>query len=101
MTAPTGNQLSNGVNIEVHNEDTGGPPIQLKGESSDTVQVFIDQLYSKLRTARKSGDRLRCQQVNVFGFANLTMAAFEHAQCSSHSWVFAGETGGAVCCPAQ
>ncbi len=98
MTAPSGNQPPHPITIEVHNEDTGGN-IKLTGKTSDTVQTFIDQLYSQLRTTRKNGDRLRCKEVNVFSFANLTIAAFEKDQCSSHSWTFAGETGGAACCP--
>jgi hypothetical protein len=98
MTAASSNQPSHPVTIEVHNEDTGGD-IKLTGDTSHTVQTFIDQLYSQLRTTRKNGDRLRCKQVNVFSFASLMMAAFEKDQCSSHSWTFAGETGGAACCP--
>lgn len=98
MTAPSDNQSSHRVTIEVHNEDTGGQ-LKLTGETSDTVQSFIDQLYSQLRTTHKDGDRLRCKQVNVFSFANLTIAAFEKDHCSSRSWTFAGQTGGAACCP--
>jgi hypothetical protein len=87
------------VNIVVHNEDTGGKPIQLKGESTDTVQGFIDQLYKALRTTRKDGDRLRCggKGVNVFSFANLTVEDFQRQQCAAHEWTFAGDTGGALC----
>lgn len=98
MTAASDNQPFHPITIAVHNEDTGGE-IKLSGDSSDIVQAFIDQLYSQLRTTRKNGDRLRCKEVNVFNFANLAMAAFEKDQCSSHSWTFAGETGGAACYP--
>ena len=37
------------VNIVVHNEDTGGKPIDLQGESTATVQSFIDKLYQAHR----------------------------------------------------
>jgi len=89
------------VNIVVHNEDTGGKPIDLKGESTDTVQSFIDKLYEALRSTRKDGDRLRCggSGVNVFSFANLTIADFQRQQCAAHEWAFAGATGGALCSP--
>lgn len=85
------------TNIVVHNEDTGGKPIDLKGESTDTVQSFVDQLYQALRTTRKDGDRLRCgpSGVNVFSFVKLTIEDFERQQCAAHEWVFAGATGGA------
>jgi hypothetical protein len=87
------------VMIIVHNEDTGGRPIQLKGENTETIQTFIDRLYDALRTARKADDRLRCggSGVNVFSFAALTVADFQRQQCAAHEWVFAGATGGAVC----
>jgi hypothetical protein len=88
------------MTIIVHNEDTGGKPIQLSGQSTDTVQTFIDRLYEALRTAHKPDDRLRCggSGVNVFSFATLAMADFQRQQCAAHEWVFAGATGGAVCC---
>lgn len=88
------------VTIIVHNEDTGGKPIQLNGQNTDTVQAFIDRLYEALRTARKPDDRLRCGDsgVNVFSFAALTVADFQRQQCAAHEWLFAGATGGAVCC---
>ena len=87
------------VNIVVHNEDTGGKPIDIQGENTDQVQVFIDKLYKALRTTRKNDDRLRCggSGVNVFNFASLTIADFQRQQCSAHEWVFAGATGGALC----
>jgi hypothetical protein len=97
------NEKQQPVNIVVHNEDTGGKPIDLKGESTDKVQIFIDQLYQALRTTRKDGDRLRCggSGANVFGFANLTIADFQRQQCAAHEWTFAGATGGALCSPFQ
>lgn len=92
-------QKSHPVNIMVHNEDTGGKPIDLKGESTDTVQSFVNELYEALRTTRKDGDRLRCggSGANVFSFSNLTIADFQRQQCAAHEWVFAGATGGAKC----
>lgn len=91
------------VNIVVHNEDTGGKPIDLKGESTDTVQTFIDKLYAALKTTHKADDRLRCgpKAVNVFSFSTLTIEEFERQQCAAHEWVFAGATGGASCCQSQ
>jgi len=80
--------------IVVHDEDTG-KAIELKGESSDRVQVFADKLYAALRTTRKAGDRLRCKTVNVFDYTGLTISDFERQHCSAHEWTFAGETGGA------
>jgi hypothetical protein len=90
-------QKQHPVNIVVHNEDTGGKPIDLKGESTDTVQSFVDQLYKALRTTRKDGDRLRCgaSGVSVFAFLSLSIADFQHQQCAAHEWTFAGATGGA------
>lgn len=84
------------VSIVVHNEDTG-KPIDLRGESTDTVQNFIDKLYEALRTTRKDGDRLRCggSGVNVFAYANLLITDFQRQQCAAHEWTFAGATGGA------
>jgi len=96
-------QKVHAVNIVVHNEDTGGKPIDLKGESTDTVQSFIDKLYEALRSTRKDGDRLRCggSAVNVFSFANLDIADFQRQHCAAHEWVFAGKTGGALCSHSQ
>lgn len=90
------NQKPHTVTIVVHNEDSG-KSIKLEGESTDSVQSFIDKLYEALRTTQKPGDRLRCgaSQVNVFGYANLSIADFERSHCSAHEWVFAGATGGA------
>jgi hypothetical protein len=87
------------VTIIVHNEDTGGKPIQLSGQVNDTVQSFIDKLYEALRTTRKPDDRLRCggSGVNVFSFAALTIADFQRQHCAAHEWLFAGATGGALC----
>jgi len=87
------------VTIIVHNEDTGGKPIQLDGDATDTVQTFIDKLYNALRSAHKPEDRLRCGSsgVNVFSFAALTIADFQRQHCAAHEWVFAGATGGARC----
>ena len=101
MEADIKNQKPHSVTIVVHNEDTGGKPIELRGESTDTVQSFINKLYDALRTTRKDGDRLRCgpSGVNVFSYANLTIADFERQHCASHEWTFAGATGGASCCP--
>jgi hypothetical protein len=84
------------VTIVVHNEDTG-KSIKLEGESTDSVQSFINELYEALRTTQKPDDRLRCgaSQVNVFGYANLSIADFERSHCAAHEWVFAGATGGA------
>lgn len=98
MTANHGQQ-PHPVNIVVHNEDTGGKPIQLKGDTTSTVQSFIDQLYQALRTTHKAEDRLRCggSGVSVFSFANLTMGDFQRQHCAAHEWVFAGATGGALC----
>jgi hypothetical protein len=91
------------VNIVVHNEDTGGKPIDLQGESTDMVQSFVDKLYGALRTTHKADDRLRCgaSGVNVFSYATLTMNDFQHQQCAAHEWIFAGATGGASCCPSR
>ncbi len=91
------------VNIVVHNEDTGGKPIDLRGESTDTVQSFIYKLYEALRTTHKADDRLRCgaSSVNVFSYAALTIDDFERQQCAAHEWIFAGATGGARCCPSR
>lgn len=93
------NEKAQPVNIVVHNEDTGGKPIELKGESTDKVQMFIDQLYQALRSTRKDGDRLRCggSGVNVFSFANSTITDFQRQQCAAHEWTFTGATGGALC----
>ena len=101
MEGNTQNQKAHPVNIVVHNEDTGGKPIELNGESTDTVQSFIDKLYEALRSTHKAEDRLRCGDsgVNVFNYANLTIADFQRQQCAAHEWVFAGATGGALCCP--
>jgi hypothetical protein len=92
-------QKAHAVNIVVHNEDTGGKPIDLKGENTDTVQSFIDQLYQALRTTHKDTDRLRCggSGVSVFSFVTLSIADFQRLQCAAHEWVFAGATGGALC----
>jgi hypothetical protein len=100
MEPNTQSQKPHQVNIVVHNEDTGGKPIDLRGESSDTVQSFIDKLYEALRTTHKADDRLRCgaSGVNVFSYASLTIDDFQRQQCAAHEWVFAGATGGATCC---
>lgn len=96
------NQKPHRVNIVVHNEDTGGKPIDLIGESTDTVQSFIDKLYEGLHTTHKADDRLRCgSRVNVFSYANLSIGEFQRQQCAAHEWVFAGATGGALCCPSR
>ncbi len=86
------------VTIVVHNEDTG-KSIKLQGENTDLVQSFINKLYEALRTTQKPDDRLRCggAQVNVFSYANLSIADFERDHCAAHEWVFAGATGGAWC----
>jgi len=87
------------VTIVVHNEDTG-KTLELKGESTDSVQSFIHKLYDALRTTHKPEDRLRCgrSEVNVFQYANLSIADFERDHCAAHEWMFAGATGGALCC---
>jgi hypothetical protein len=89
------------ITIEVHNEDTGKKPIQLKGTSADAVQAFIDKLYETLRTTQKPDDRLRCgkSEINVFSYAAMNIVDFEREQCAAHEWVFAGATGGASCFP--
>jgi len=89
------------VNIVVHNEDTGKKPIDIKGESTDLVQSFITKLYDALRTTQKPDDRLRCgnSEVNVFSYANVSIAEFQKQHCASHEWTFAGATGGALCFP--
>jgi hypothetical protein len=99
MDTDVKNHKPHPVNIVVHNEDTGGN-IDLKGESTDTVQSFIDKLYEALRTTHKADDRLRCgaSGVNVFSYAKLTIAEFQRQHCAAHEWVFAGATGGASCC---
>lgn len=103
MESTIQSQKPHTVNIVVHNEDTGGKPIDLKGESTDTVQTFIDRLYDILKTVHKADDRLRCgpKSVNVFSFVTLTIDEFERQQCAAHEWVFAGATGGAWCCPSR
>lgn len=92
----TTSQTPHTVTIVVHNENTG-KPIQLNGGSTDSVQSFIDKLYESLRTTHKPDDRLRCgaSGVNVFTYANLTIADFERQHCAAHEWEFAGATGGA------
>jgi len=92
-------QKSHIVTIVVHNEDTGGN-IELKGESTDSVQSFITKLYDALHTTHKPEDRLRCgkSEVNVFNYAKLSIREFERQHCESHEWLFAGATGGALCC---
>lgn len=89
------------VSIVVHNEDTGKNPIDIKGESTDLVQSFITKLYEVLRTTQKPEDRLRCgkSEVNVFSYANVSIAEFQKQHCASHEWTFAGATGGAFCFP--
>ncbi len=101
METKTVDQEPHTVTIAVHNEDTGKKAIELKGESTDSVQTFIDKLYEALRTTRKADDRLRCgaSGVNVFSYANLKIADFERQHCAAHEWVFAGATGGALCFP--
>jgi hypothetical protein len=93
------NAKTHPVNMVVHNEDTGGKPIQLNGDSDDTVQSFIDKLYEALRTTHKAEDRLRCggSGVNVFTYSSLTIAEFQRQHCAAHEWLFAGATGGASC----
>lgn len=92
-------QKPHNITIVVHNEDTGKKPIELKGTSVDAVQSFIDKLYEALRTTQKPDDRLRCgsSEVNVFSYANLNVVDFQREHCASHSWAFAGATGGASC----
>jgi hypothetical protein len=103
MDSNTQTQKPHQVNIEVHNEDTGGKPIDLRGESTDKVQSFINKLYEALRTTHKADDRLRCgpSGVNVFSYAGLTIEEFQRQHCEANSWVFAGATGGAHCCPTR
>jgi|SRR5579864_2302982 len=103
MEVDVHNKKPHTITIVVHNEDTGGKPIDLVGEATDTVQSFIDKLYAALRTTHKADDRLRCggSGVNVFSFANLTIAEFQRQQCAAHEWIFAGATGGAKCCPSR
>lgn len=100
MDLNVADQEAHTVTIVVHNEDSG-KSIKLEGESTDSVQAFINKLYEALRTTQKPDDRLRCggAQVNVFSYANLSIADFERTQCAAHEWVFAGATGGASCSP--
>lgn len=103
MATTAQTQKPHPVNIVVHNEDTGGKPIDLRGDSTDTVQSFINKLYEALHTTHKADDRLRCgpSGVNVFSYAASTIEVFERQQCAAHEWLFAGATGGALCCPIQ
>lgn len=90
------------ITIMVHNEDSG-KSFELKGESTDLVQIFIDKLYEAFRSTRKPSDRLFCgaAKINVFSYEGLSITDFERQHCEAHEWTFAGETGGALCCPFQ
>ncbi len=83
--------------VTVHDEDAGGQPVKIEAHPSDTVDSVIKTMYTKLKTQRQPGDRLRCEEGggDVFQYAAEHLEAYANQHCSKLVWLFTAKTGGA------
>ena len=87
------------LKIRVDNEDDG-KSYWLEGLPETHIKTLIEKMYTEIGIEHGAKDRLRCEkgQEDVFQFGGLTLKEYlNQGHCSCLEWIFAGDTGGAVC----
>jgi len=82
--------------VIAHDEDAGGDPYGFHEGPGTPVETIIKQLYRKLGTERREGDRLVCIGSGESVFAHGSEHLGDYAAvCPALEWGWSRKTGGA------